>query len=320
MDMLPNELAIGSMCSSGTCNWIDISATAFKYERSITAITGNQITLDAPIPDSIDSSYVSGTVQAYTFPSRISQVGVEDLRAIAPVPANNLIAPSPTYQLVETFAVLNGWIRNLTGKDTLESIDIETYCKQITVSNVSITHTVTQTGSAKFEEYFVDQATQILMDNVSTAADNMILFATSSRTPGPNVLRNANFTGNLFIEPHQRWATGLLIENSTIGAISGSTQGTVVFGDRGSDGSGQGWAIGWGVVWNTTAGAFVIQQPPGSQNWCIGCIGQQQTAAAPGISNELPQGAIDSSGVYVFPASLYQAQLTARLGAGVTAE
>jgi hypothetical protein len=44
-------------------------------------------------------------------------------------------------------------------------------------------------------------------------------------------------------------------------------------GDRsagGDYGTGQGWAVGWGVVWNSTASAFTMQQPPGSQNWCIG--------------------------------------------------
>ncbi len=75
-----------------------------------------------------------------------------------------------------------------------------------------------------------------------------------------------------------------------------------------------------GVVWNTTAYSFTIQQPPGSQNWCIGCIGSQLTTAAPGGTSTLTQGAIDSSGTYVFPTSLYQAQLKQRLGPGYSAQ
>jgi hypothetical protein len=305
-----------SACSGGSCNWITAGSTALKTDRTITAISGSKITLDAPMSDSIDSTYCGSnttTVQAYTFGSRISQVGVEGLRAIAPVPATNLVPPTPSYQLVVTYAVLNAWANNLTAQDTLQSVDIENYSKQVTVSNVAITHTVTQTDSAKFMEFYVQSATQVLMDTVSDTADDMFFFSTSSTTQGPNVLRNATFFGNTSIEPHQRWATGLLVENTT--QTAGTSGGTpaINFFNRGDFGSGHGWTIGWGVAWNTSAGSNTFQQPPGSQNWCIGCKGTQKTQAAPGGTVVLPQGAIDSSGTYVFPGSLYQAQLKQRL-------
>lgn len=317
-------------CSGGGCNWITAGNSNLKTDRTITAINGNKITLDSPMSDSIDSTYcgVNGaTVQAYTFSGRISQVGVENLRAIAPVPATNLVPPTASYQLVVTNAVLNAWIRNLTAQDTLQSVDIAGYSKQVTVSNVAITHTVTQTNSAKFMEFYIESATQVLMDTVSDTTDNMFFFSTSSTTQGPNVLRNGTFFGNTTIEPHQRWATGLLVENTTIAAINSSdTSGGINFYNRGSYGSGHGWTIGWGVAWNTTVGTTaniatdIFQQPPGSQNWCIGCIGTQGKQAAPGGTTVLTQGAIDSPGTYVFPASLYQAQLIQRLGPSAIAQ
>lgn len=324
MNMLPSEIQPQSNCSSGTCNWISTSTSAFKTDRVITAINGNQITLDSPMSDSLDSTYL-GTgavnVQAFTFPTRISQVGVENLRAIAPVPATNLVPPTASYQLVVTYAVLNAWIRNLTSQDALQAIDVEPYGKQVTVSNVAVTHTVTQTDSAKFEDFYVNGATQVLMDSVSDITDNMYFFSTSSETQGPIVLRNGSFAGDTNIEPHQRWATGVLVENTTISAVSSSdSAGQINFWDRGDYGSGQGWAVGWGVVWNSTSSGFTIQQPPGSQNWCIGCVGGQIITSAPGGSTNLTQGAIDSSGTYVYPVSLYQAQLTQRLGPGIIAQ
>jgi hypothetical protein len=48
--------------------------------------------------------------------------------------------------------------------------------------------------------------------------------------------------------------------------------------------------------------------------------GTQLITSAPGGSTNLTQGAIDSSGTYVLPVSLYRAQLTQRLGAGVIAQ
>jgi hypothetical protein len=313
---------LGTTCSGFPCNWITVGNHGLKTDRTITAINGNRITLDAPMSDSIDSAYcgVDGAMlQAYTFSGRISQVGVENLRAIAPPPPDNLVPPTPSYQLVVTYSVLDAWARNLIAQDTLQSVDIESYSKQVTVSNVEITHTVTQTADAKFEEFYLAGATQVLLDTVSDVADNLFFFSTSSETQGPNVLRNGVFEGNVSIEPHQRWATGLLIENTAITAISGSTQGNMNLWDRGDYGTGQGWAIGWGVVWNSSANEFLIQQPPGSENWCIGCVGAQITSAAPGGSTVLPQGAIDSAGAYVYPSSLYQVQLAQRLGSGAVA-
>jgi len=314
---------LGTTCGGSPCDWIDVGSDALRTDRTITAINGNQITLDAPMSDSIDSTYcgVDGaTLQAYTFSGRISQVGVENLSAIAPAPPNNLVPPTPTYQLVVSYSVLNAWARNLAAQDTLQSIYIEDFSKQVTVSNVAITHTVTQTDDAKFEEFYIVRGTQVLMDTVGDIADDTFFFSTSSETQGPNVLRNGTFQGDASVDPHQRWATGLLVENTTITAISGSTQGNINLLDRGTDGTGQGRAIGWGVVWNSSANQFTIQQPPGSENWCVGCIGTQETTAAPGGSTVLPQGAIDSPGTYVFPSSLYQAQLTQRLGPGAVAQ
>jgi hypothetical protein len=159
------------------------------------------------------------------------------------------------------------------------------------------------------------------MDTISDVTDNMYFFSTSSETEGPIVLRNGTFVGNTNIEPHQRWATGVLVEDTTISAINSSdSAGQINFWDRGDYGTGQGWAVGWGVVWNSTASAFTLQQPPGAQNWCIGCVGQQLITNAPGGSTNLTQGAIDSSGAYVYPVSLYQAQLTQRIGAGAVAQ
>jgi hypothetical protein len=111
------------------------------------------------------------------------------------------------------------------------------------------------------------------------------------------------------LQPHQRWATGLLVDDAN------TPSGGIALMNRGWDGSGHGWAIGFGVVWNGVANDFLIQQPPGTQNWSIGGTGTQTTASAPGSdAGPLPQGIIDSQGTPVAPKSLYLAQLCERLG------
>jgi hypothetical protein len=133
---------------------------------------------------------------------------------------------------------------------------------------------------------------------------------TGGLTPGPIVFRDFTATGGTRDDsaPHQRWATGVLYERvSTPGA-------GIELQNRGYFGSGHGWSAGSSVLWNCSARDFLVQQPPGSQNWSIGCVGDQLTSAPPGGTEVELQGAIDSAGTPVNPSSLYLAQLCQRLG------
>ena len=60
---------------------------------------------------------------------------------------------------------------------------------------------------------------------------------------------------------------------------------------------------------------LLVQQPPGADNWCIGCQGTVLSEAMPGGDGTiLPNGIYDSLGTPVTPGSLYLAQLNQRLG------
>jgi hypothetical protein len=93
------------------------------------------------------------------------------------------------------------------------------------------------------------------------------------------------------------------------GKFPGATERTpgVAFSDRGTAGSGQGWDVGWAVAWNVTSPFFLVQQPPGAMNWCIGCVGKAVTVP------DIPNGIFDSPGTMVVPASLYLHQLRDRV-------
>jgi hypothetical protein len=123
--------------------------------------------------------------------------------------------------------------------------------------------------------------------------------------------------GSGHIQPHQRWATGLLVDNTQV------PQGGIDMKNRGEMGTGHGWTMGWGVVWNSSASGLVIQNPPGAANWSIGTTGPELTEAMNimGVRHhhegpDLPQGYIESPNHRVLPDSLYRAQLAERLGAG----
>ncbi len=173
---------------------------------------------------------------------------------------------------------------------------------------MAITHTVATTSSAKPADFAAD-GSQVLFHRCSATGDNLFYFVTGARVTGPIVLLNCTFRGGGWLQPHQRWATGLLVDGCRV------VGGDIDFMNRGYYGSGHGWTIGWAVAWNCTARSFVVQRPPGAMNWAIGCVGQRATAAAPGgDGTKQPEGIYDSHGTPVLPASLYLAQLRDRLG------
>jgi hypothetical protein len=158
-------------------------------------------------------------------------------------------------------------------------------------------------------QYSVD-GQMVLVMRCTSSGDNVFSYATQDRANGPNVVLDLTVTGTpINLQPHQRWGTGVLVDD-----VSTPTGGIGLM-NRGWDGSGHGWTMGFGVAWNPVADSLLIQQPPGSENWSIGAVGKQTTAAAPGLDGGvLPHGIIDSQGAAVAPKSLYLAQLCERLG------
>jgi hypothetical protein len=294
--------------------WISAGST-ISADRVITAITGNQITVDVPLTDSFDSQFVSppgASVVKYTFPGRISQMAAEGFSVIA-VPKNVDIT-QPQYEGLSVSAVLNAWVRDVIFQDTQNTISVSTNVKQMTFDSVTVNHTAPHSGDGPAD--FALSGTQLLANKCSVLGPGSNVWAavTQSRVTGPVALLNFHGDDRGF-DPHQRWATGLLCDNCTFPNSHTSDKAGVAYSNRGILGSGQGWDAGWSVAWNVNSKFFTIQQPPGSQNFCIGCVGTILTQAQPGTSSPLlPNGIYDSFGTPVTPSSLYLQQLLERKG------
>ena len=60
----------------------------FRFDRIITAIDGNQITIDSPMGNAFEKAYGGGSMYKYAYPGRIEQVGIENLRGVSEFDAN----------------------------------------------------------------------------------------------------------------------------------------------------------------------------------------------------------------------------------------
>ena len=292
------------------------------WERTIIALAGNKVTLDVPLSDSFDARYVKppgGSMQKYTFAGRISQVGLEDFKIVAPKrtadQANDPTAHGGS-QFTEITSTTDSWIRRVAGHNTVEGIHVESGSSRITIEDTVITHDPTDyfTASAPFD-YNVS-AQQVLLQRSASKGGNKIMMFTTHYASGPNVVLNFDADGpSSHIQPHMKWATGLLVDNAVADSAGTGNNAGIAFMNRGTGGSGHGWAIGWGVAWNCTAPGILIQQPGGAMNWAIGCKGTPSApTAAPGVPGAIPNGIFESVNIPVAPKSLYLAQLCERLG------
>jgi hypothetical protein len=292
--------------------WI-AAGSEILTDRSITAIDGNRICIDAPLTDSFDSQYLSppgGSVAPYTFAGRITQVGIEHLSIVAP----GQEVTGTQYQAISMSNVLNGWLRDLRVQDTENSIALTNTTKRVTLDSIDVVHTYRQSNSAAPTDFALS-GTEILANNCTVKGlGNSWPFVTHTKTTGPVVILKA-FADDRGFGPHQRWATGLLCDLCEFPSSYTGDKAGVAYSNRGFFGSGHGWDAGWSVAWNVTTTYFLIQAPPGTDNWCIGCIGTVLSEAAPGGDGTiLPNGIYESLGTPVTPGSLYLAQLKQRLG------
>ncbi|KAK6075131.1 hypothetical protein SCUP234_07834 [Seiridium cupressi] len=168
---------------------------------------------------------------------------------------------------------------------------------RITIEDVGLYRDANTDKSAGYPADITVLGSQILIqDSGQYGLNTAKAFAvvTGAGTPGPNaVLRHVVRSDLQLIYPHQRWAHGFLAEDTDAG---------VTYINRGTAGSGHGWAINAGVAWNVR-GDVQIQSPPLGVNWGIGSSG---TILAD------TNGTMINNGTSVTPQSRFQAQLSAR--------
>lgn len=275
-------------------------------ERTIAAVAGDTLRLTVPLADAYDARFTGGgtTVAIVRDDARLRQCGVE-----------HLCIESPAQEVNHTQALyyalrIDGedcWARDIRALETMESIGIGG--RRITVQQVHVLRKALHQGASKPAE-FAPNGGQILLDRCSVEGDNIWFAAIGAGQTGPIVFLNCDFRGNGRIEGHQRWSTGVLLDNCRLPG------GGIDFKNRGSMGSGHGWGTAWSVAWNCEAASYVNQLPPGTCNWVIGCRGERTQLRRPfdQTGPTLPEGIYDAHGTPVAPRSLYLAQLKERLG------
>ncbi|MGB7160523.1 MAG: hypothetical protein WBD40_20830 [Tepidisphaeraceae bacterium] len=291
---------------SGTKQW---TAFDMDFERIITDIKGNQVTVDAPIVCAIESKWGGGSLMKCEDAGRIEQVGIEHLRGVSEFDPSvkkkqgdrDYLADDEHADYLASFDnVRNGWLRNATTRHFFHGpVTLRGGAKWITVADCKSLEPVgTITGGTRYP--FSYQGQQLLTIGCYSS-EARHAFVVGSRVPGPNAFVDCTSErdyGNS--EPHHRWSVGGLYDN---------VKGKIAIQDRQWMGSGHGWSGANYVTWNCQ-GTMIAQSPPTANTWVVGFVGEKDKPAF-----ERPDATWEATGRHVEPRSLYLKQLEDRLGA-----
>jgi len=297
-----------------------------NFHHAITAIDGDRITVDSGLVSAIEQRWGGGRIQRYTEGGRISDSGVENLRAVSfwKPDQNGNDDTRHADQFVVFNRIRDGWVRDvtaehftpnvrgtfLTGRHStgitfLDSSALaadRSFYAGVGYDESGRYHRETGVYVGRYGFHFSGQ--NGLVRNCYTA--NMRhAFVVGSRVAGPNVFSDSFAAQSLtHSEAHHRWSVGGLYDNVT-------EERSIAIMNRLRFGSGHGWSAANYVAWNTR-GTLIAEQPPTAQNWAIGHVGPR--AQGPFHQWNLDNfgwsyGYWESHGQHVEPASLYTRQI-----------
>jgi hypothetical protein len=295
---------------------------SYDFERTITGIEGNKITVDVPITINLDSKWGPSEIVKYKDDGRISHVGVENLRGVSdfnksvrtkeygnmdrtPYYAEEYYSDEDHYWMFLKFEnVTNSWVRDITGCHFAgSSVNIGEGCKWLTVQDCSSYEPVSFcAGGRRFVFQVSGQMCLVQRCNSDKGRHSFVLGGDA--TCGPNVFLDCTATRAYgSSEPHSSLVVGSLYDN---------VHAPLAF--RFAKSNPVRWMSLYSFAWNCE-GIFIVQKPPTAQHYSIGHIGMHSMIFNKALINyEFPDGYIESLDIHVTPRSLYLKQLEDRLG------
>lgn len=290
------------------------------WDRVVTEVQGNTITIDAPITCAIEKRWGGGEVMKYD-DGRIDKVGVENLRGVSEFDPSVRTAEygnmdRPNYVGEEYYAdenhyanfvvfdnVRDGWVRNATALHFVNSmVGAGRGSKWITVQDcVSREPISRRMGGRRFTFALRGQLALVQRCHSDKGRHSFMM---GQPTASGNVFLDCKATNPFSSsEPHEQWATGGLYDNVQAPLTARFWKNIVI-----------GWAGANTVFWNCE-GPFLVQKPPTAQNYAFGHIGVDAVVFNIPLQDPTKDGGhIESLDRHVAPRSLYLTQLRERLG------
>lgn len=279
-----------------------------SWDRVITAIEGDRVTLDAPITTAIDADYGGGTVSRHEFAGRIAEAGVEHLRLESAYDRERPWDEDHAWEAITLDKVEDAWVRQVTALHFAGSvINVLADARAITVEDVEAREPISEVGGYR-RRVFYTAGQQTLFQRCRSERGKHD-FVVGHAAGGPTVFLDVTTSESFdYSGPLESWASGVLLDNVVV-------RGNAIrFVNRDVADQGAGWAAANSVIWNCEATDVEVQSPPGAFNQAYGCKGVVTGDGIVYDPRSMPYRDF-YRGMPVAPRSLYLAQLEERLGA-----
>lgn len=267
------------------------------WDRVIRSIDGSAVTVDAPITTAIEAELGGAVLRPYTWPGRIRNSGIENLRCVSETNPANPKDEDHAWMVVTAEGAEDVWVRRVTAEGFAGSaVAIYETCRRVSVEDCLSLRPVSEIGGYRRHAFFTMGQQTLFLRCWSESGRHD--FSAGYCAAGPNAFVQCETEGSLDDSgPIESWAAGVLYDNVRIDGNA------LRIGSRGSRGEGIGWAAANSVLWQCSAAVIECARPPGAWNWAFGCWGEFEGDGCWSRSNE-----------FVRPDSLYAAQLLERRG------
>lgn len=282
------------------------------WERTITAIEGKTLTVDAPITTALEKAFGGGTVAKCEFAGRIDHVGVENLRCVSEFDRAAPMDEEHAWGCVRLDKVENAWVRQVTAQHFVGyAFNAQAESKSVTIEDCEALDPVSELANYRRRVFSIGG--QLVLVQRCRSEHGLRDFTTGFAATGPNVFLQCSARGALDSSgPMESWESGVLYDNVVI-------RGNALrFVNRGANGQGAGWTAANSIIWNCESTELQVQSAPGAQNFAFGCKGLIVDDNLAFDPRTMPFRDFVKGGAGK-PDSLYLAQLTERLGAGAAA-
>lgn len=285
------------------------------YNRYITAINGNTITIDAPVFYTLNKSLSQSYIYKANFNGTVYQVGIENLRI--EIETDGGTDEEHAWQAIRFKSVENAWARNCTMSGFGQSGIITEACTRSTFENCSAIDPVAKVTGERMYNFntYVYSQLNLFRNNYARNGRHHYMSNGTSTTSGNVFLRCISDAVNSVNEGHRQWTQGMLYDNHK--EVNLKRDFVLGLYNRVAMGTGHGWSAVHSVLWNcdvdASKGRIGLQKPPTAQNYAIGCKAKSITGK-PVNASDFPLGYVEGqnkSGLQ--PESLYEAQLNARI-------
>ncbi len=270
------------------------------WERKIIGISKDQqrVTLDAPLTTALNRTLSPTTVEAFSWPGRIENVGIENLKLVSHPTTEHRHDEDHAWMGITMENVKDAWVRQIEFHGFAGSaVALYETTKNITVKDCINLNPISEVGGHRREAFFtMGQQTLFIRCGSQKGRRD---FSVGHGATGPNAFVGCEAEESLGASGTMgSWATGVLFDNVRLEG------GIFSFENRFGKDQGAGWTAANCLIWQSTAARMQCSDPPGASNQAYGVWGEFS-----GTSR------FEQRDEFVKPLSLFQAQLSKRVGA-----